>query len=82
MATNKPQEIKFDVKTTVFNEQEQNKMDTERKFFETYKLKNYVTSAPTYIPKNFYESIVYYDDGVNRRVYFYVNNTWRLIALT
>jgi len=41
-----------------------------------------LTSAPTLTPKNFLDQIQFYDDGSSRRVYFYVNNTWRYVTLT
>jgi len=36
-----------------------------------------LTVAPTFTPKSFAESIQYYDDGTNQRVYFYFNGAWR-----
>ena len=44
--------------------------------------KRHLTSAPTFTPKNFYESIQFYDTGGTRRLYLYVNKTWRYVALT
>lgn len=44
--------------------------------------KKYLTSAPTFTPKNFYDSIQFYDTGGVRRLYLYVNNAWRYVALT
>lgn len=51
-------------------------------FFEIYQIKKHVTVAPTYIPKNFFEQFCFFDDGTNRRIYLYINNTWRYVALT
>lgn len=36
----------------------------------------YLTTAPTFTPKTFAESIQYVDDGVNQTVYFYFNGQW------
>lgn len=44
--------------------------------------KKHIDTAPTFTPKNFFEQIQFYDDGVNRRIYVYVNGTWRYVALT
>lgn len=40
------------------------------------------TTAPTYIPRNFYESLVLKDDGTNRRLWVYINKVWRYVILT
>lgn len=42
----------------------------------------HVTAAPTFTPRNFAESIQFYENGVTRRLYVYVNGTWRHTALT
>lgn len=42
----------------------------------------FLTSAPTYTPKSFVESIQFFDDGVDFRLYLYINGTWRYVALT
>lgn len=44
--------------------------------------RRHLTVAPTLVPKNILEQIQFFDDGVNRRLYLYVNNTWRYVALT
>lgn len=44
--------------------------------------KRHLTAAPTFIPQNLAEQIQFYDDGTNRRVYFYINKTWRYATLT
>jgi hypothetical protein len=44
--------------------------------------KKHLAAAPTSTPKNFLDQIQFYDDGTNRRVYFYVNKTWRFATLT
>ena len=42
----------------------------------------FLTSAPTFTPKSFVESIQFFDDGADFRLYLYVNGTWRYVALT
>jgi len=44
--------------------------------------KRHLTAAPTFTPQNLAEQIQFYDDGTNRRVYFYINKTWRYATLT
>lgn len=44
--------------------------------------KGFLTTAPTFIPKTFLDQIQFYDDGANRRIYFYVNKVWRFSILT
>jgi hypothetical protein len=46
------------------------------------KPKLHLTAAPTFTPKNFMEQIQFYDDGTNRRIYLFINNTWRYATLT
>jgi len=46
------------------------------------KIKQHVTSAPTYTPKTFFDQIVFYDDGSTRRIYFYINSAWYYATLT
>ena len=41
-----------------------------------------LTTAPTFIPQTLTDQIQFYDDGVNRRLYLYVNKVWRYVALT
>jgi hypothetical protein len=44
--------------------------------------KGYLKVAPTFRPKIFLDQIQFYDDGTNRRIYFYVNKVWRYTTLT
>jgi hypothetical protein len=44
--------------------------------------RRHLTAAPTLVPKSFVDQIQFYDDGTNRRIYFYINNTWRYATLT
>ena len=46
------------------------------------KPKYYLTSAPTFTPKNFLEQIQFYDTGGVRRLYLYINSNWRYVTLT
>ena len=45
-------------------------------------MKKPLSSVPTLTPKTFLDQIQFYDDGANRRVYFYFNKTWRYATLT
>lgn len=45
-------------------------------------VKRHLTSAPTFTPKNYLEQFQLYDDGVDRRLYIYINGTWRFSALS
>lgn len=45
-------------------------------------LKQPLTSAPTFTPRNFFEQIQFVENGGIKRVYFYVNKTWRYSSLT
>jgi uncharacterized protein YwqG len=40
------------------------------------------TSAPTHTPKNKKEQIVLLDDGINHRLYIYINGEWKYASLT
>ena len=42
----------------------------------------HITAAPTIVPRNFADQFQFYDDGVNRRIYLYINGVWRYAALT
>jgi hypothetical protein len=44
--------------------------------------RRHLTTAPTFTPKSLIDQIQFYDDGTNRRMYFYVNKVWRYTALT
>jgi hypothetical protein len=46
------------------------------------RIRRHLTTVPTNTPKTFADQIQLYDDGTNRRVYFFVNNIWRYITLT
>lgn len=45
-------------------------------------VKRAVATAPTLTPKNFYEQIQFYESGGTRRIYIWVEGTWRYVALT
>jgi hypothetical protein len=40
------------------------------------------TVAPTTRPKSLADSIKFFDDGADQRLYLYVAGTWRFVALT
>jgi hypothetical protein len=67
-------------------EQAQPKTDDFTKFIAILEVlrrpKYHVTTAPTFAPKTFLDQIQFYDDATNRRIYFYINGTWRYAALT
>jgi hypothetical protein len=44
--------------------------------------KKHLTAVPTFVPQSAFDQWQLYDDGVNRRLYVYVNGTWRYTALT
>ena len=46
------------------------------------RVKKAVTVAPTNVPRNFLEQIQFFDDGVDRKLYIYINGTWRVVAMT
>ncbi len=46
------------------------------------KVKPFVSTAPTNVPKSFIDGIVFYNSGGTYRVYFYINKSWRYATLT
>lgn len=44
--------------------------------------KQHLVVAPDFVPRTFVDQIQVYDDGTNRRIYIYVNKTWRYVNLT
>lgn len=63
------------------------KFDSQPEFNQSFiddltKIKQHGTTAPTYTPKKFIDQIYFYDDGVDRKLYLYINNTWRSTTLT
>jgi hypothetical protein len=60
-----------------------NALDEYTPIIETLRRpRRHLTTAPTFTPKSFIDQIQFFDDGTNRRVYLYVNGTWRYAALT
>jgi hypothetical protein len=41
-----------------------------------------LSTAPTFIPKTFLEQIQFYENGATRRIYFFINGSWRYATLT
>ena len=54
----------------------------ERRTFYSEGLNKIFTSAPTYMPKTFSQQFVLYDTGGVRRLYVFVNGSWRYSVLT
>jgi hypothetical protein len=53
------------------------------KIFEMLRRPKYkITTTPTDTPKTYLDQIRFYDDGTNRRLYLYINGTWRYATLT
>ena len=50
------------------------------KFSEAEKTLRHGSSAPAYVPKNFFEQFFVYESGTVRRLYVYVNATWVLLT--
>lgn len=64
---------------------DQNKNDISQyiTFLEAMKVtKRHLEFAPTLTPKNFYDQIQFLDDGVDVRLYLWINGTWRYVDLT
>ena len=40
------------------------------------------STTPEFVPKNFLEAFLPFDDGVDRGVHIYINNNWRKITAT
>lgn len=53
-----------------------------KNFYEAFQLKKSSANAPTYYPKNFFEQIYFYHNGADYRIYFYIDNAWKYVALT
>jgi hypothetical protein len=51
-------------------------------FLEAMKVtKRHLTVAPTNTPKNFYDQIQFFDDGITPTLYIWINGTWRSVVL-
>lgn len=42
----------------------------------------HIDTAPTDTPQNFLDSFRFFDDGTNRRLYVFINGTWRYSTLS
>jgi hypothetical protein len=49
---------------------------------EMMDVKRPLSSVPTFTPQNAFEQWQLYENGSTRRVYFYINGTWRFASLT
>ena len=59
--------------------------DTElvnREFMKAFQVKKHFTAAPTYVPKNFFDQIVFAHIGADYKLYIYVDNAWKSVTLT
>ena len=54
----------------------------ESDFREADQFKDSVSVAPTHIPTNWSEQTVLYKNGTTYRIYVYLDDTWRYVALT
>ena len=45
-------------------------------------IKQPLSAAPTFTPRNAFEQWKIYENGATRRLYLYVGGTWRFVALT
>jgi len=52
-----------------------------REFMKYYRLLQHVTIAPTHTPKNFFEQIVFLDNGTTYELYIYINGVWKKTTL-
>jgi hypothetical protein len=41
-----------------------------------------ISTAPTFIPKTFIDSIQFYENGTTRRLYLFIGSAWRYCTLT
>ena len=58
-------------------------IDDYIRLFEMLRVvKRSVSVVPTRAPQNFLEQIVIYKNGVTLRLYVWVDNAWRYVALT
>ena len=53
-----------------------------REFIRAFGIKKHFTSAPTYIPTNFYEQIVLAHIGADYKLYLYIDGAWKSATLT
>lgn len=51
-------------------------------FYKDNRTQESVSTVPTYIPKTFLEQFVLYDDGIDQKLYVYVNGAWKNATLT
>lgn len=56
--------------------------DYSSTLFKARQLRRNLTTPPTLVPKTLLDQIQFYDDGTNRRIYFFVNNAWTYVSLS
>jgi len=66
----------------VAGEKKQGEFDLAALLAELKSPRRAVSAAPTYTPKNFLEQIVFYESGTTRRLYLFINRSWRYVTLT
>ena len=50
-------------------------------FNEDNKTQESISTVPTYTPKSFLKQFVLYDDGVDQRLYVYLDGIWKYVTL-
>lgn len=80
---NKEKTLKIKTKDTGMNNISFSDQNTFNQIYidDLIKLKGFVSSAPTFIPKKFIEQIQFFYDGTDYKVYFYISNQWKSITL-
>lgn len=67
---------------TIFNHRHQGNDGNRIDLADLVGFLQLVTAAPTGTPKTFWDSVKLYDTGGVRRLYLYVNGSWRYCVLT
>jgi len=75
--------IEYSVNNKTENKEEADSdfLTVKNSVFESQKIKRHLTSAPTYTPKNASEQFAFYDDGVDKKLYAYINGVWKEIGV-
>ena len=76
-----------EIKTNIDPDKTEIKIDTKSISQETdlkilKDVKKHSANAPTYNPTTFQEQFYFFDDGVNKKLYININNTWVSVTLT
>lgn len=83
MATKKPKQFKPKVEIPLAQFETNRTLDMESKFIESWKLKNIISTVPTYAPKNEFECYVRYVNGATYKLYVYLGTAvgWKSVTL-